>query len=86
MSRPKQTIASFFMILTLFICPLFILTAYAGNDVLDEPNSPEIMTVDLLLCRPLGVVATLGGTVIFLISSPSQPWGVTLMRPGKVLW
>jgi len=33
------------------------------------------MTVDLVFCRPLGLVATLGGTLIFVVSSPFSALG-----------
>jgi len=75
MSRYKKTIASFFLILSLIISPISWGTGSAGTDNPDKQNSPEAMTVDLVLCRPLGFVAMLGGTLVFVVSLPFTALG-----------
>lgn len=75
MSRVKKAVVSFFLIVSLFISPVSVQSVAAANDIQDEQNSPEAMTVDLVLCRPLGFVAMLGGTLIFVISSPFSALG-----------
>ena len=75
MSRCKKTIISFFLILSFTISPLsFVIAAEGSNRQYKQP-SPEVMTVDLVLCRPLGFVAMLGGTVFFVLSSPFSALG-----------
>ena len=75
MSRYKLTIVSFFLIISLLISSVYVLTAAAANDIYNEQNGPGVMTVDLVLCRPLGFVAMLGGTLIFVVSSPFSALG-----------
>ncbi|MFW2366383.1 MAG: hypothetical protein ACN4GW_08195 [Desulforhopalus sp.] len=91
MSRFKRTVASFFLILSLTISPLPGFSASGGSSSLDENNSPAVMTADLVLCRPLGFVAMLGGTLIFVVSSPfsalggnvEQAWDSLVVAPAK---
>ncbi|MGI9569028.1 MAG: hypothetical protein ACR2PH_04640 [Desulfobulbia bacterium] len=68
MSRYKKTIASFFLIFSLIISPISWGIGAAGTDNLEGQNDPMAMTVDLVLCRPLGLVALLGGTLVFVVS------------------
>ena len=75
MSRYKKTIAALFLILALMISPLSREMAAADTDNPDKKNDPMAMTVDLVLCRPLGLVAMLGGTLIFVVSSPFSALG-----------
>ncbi len=73
MSKYKKVITSFFLILSISFSPLSLVNAAEGSN--HKQPSPEIMTVDLVLCRPLGLVAMLGGTVIFVVSSPFSALG-----------
>ena len=75
MSSYKKTIASFFLILSLIISPIYWGTGAAGTDNQEGQNDPMAMTVDLVLCRPLGFVAMLGGTLVFVVSSPFSALG-----------
>ena len=75
MSRYKKTIASFFLILSLINTPISWGTEAAGTNNQDVQNDPMAMTVDLVLCRPLGFVAMLGGTLVFVVSSPFSALG-----------
>jgi hypothetical protein len=34
------------------------------------PPDPAAMAIDLIILRPLGIVATLGGSILFVLSSP----------------
>ena len=40
-----------------------------------NPPDPAAMAVDLIVVRPLGLVATLGGSVVFLVSLPFSALG-----------
>ena len=75
MSGYKKTIASFFLVLSLIISPISWGTEAAGTNNLEGQNDPMAMTVDLVLCRPLGFVAMLGGTLVFVVSSPFSALG-----------
>lgn len=75
MSRYKKAIASFFLILSISFSPLSSVNATKDSISLQEQPDPVTMTVDLLICRPLGFVTMLGGTVIFVVSSPFSALG-----------
>ena len=49
--------------------------ALARGDVPIDEASAEAMMVDLALLRPLGIVATVGGAVLFVISLPWSALG-----------
>lgn len=66
----KKIFVSCVLVTALLISPLGALTAHAQQGTADKPNSPEAMTVDLVLVRPLGLVATLAGSLIFVVSWP----------------
>ena len=59
------------LMLTLSAAP--ILAAEQGNRR-PEPTGPA-MGFDLIVLRPLGIVATVGGAVLFVISSPFSALG-----------
>ena len=47
--------------------------------------SGEAMAADLLFARPLGLVATIGGTVMFIVSLPFSILGGNVDDAGKNL-
>ncbi len=71
----KKSFISCFLIVTLLFSPLCVLSASADLGFQDKPNSPEAMTIDLVLVRPLGFVATVAGSLIFLVSWPFSALG-----------
>jgi hypothetical protein len=76
MSRYKKYFASFLLVLSLIITPLPFVSTAASTDTVVEQNSPMAMTVDLVVCRPLGLIAMVGGTLIFfVVSSPLSVLG-----------
>ena len=75
MGRFKKTIASFVLVLSLLISPIFWEIGTAAINNVEGQNDPMVMTLDLVLCRPLGFVALMGGTVVFLVSSPFSALG-----------
>ena len=75
MSKYKKAIASFFLILSVSLSPFTSDSATKDSISRQEQPDPVVMTVDLVLCRPLGLVAMLGGTVIFVVSSPFSALG-----------
>lgn len=62
--------------LVIFIFAAFLINAAGGFQVFAQDQSPgpepsgESMMVDFLVLRPLGLVATALGSVIFIASSP----------------
>lgn len=75
MTWQRKTITTWCLIITLVLLP-FSPWAAAADTPDDTGNTgPEVMTVDLLLVRPLGLVATLCGSVLFLVSSPFSAMG-----------
>lgn len=71
----KKTFVSCFLIVTLLMSSLCALTAGAQDGFQEKPNSPEAMTIDLVLVRPLGAVATLAGSLIFVVAWPFAALG-----------
>lgn len=64
--------------LALIVCPLPALSANGENvEQVREgnPPGPEVMTVDLVAVRPMGLVATLAGSAIFIVSLPFSALG-----------
>lgn len=66
-------------------------TTTAGVESNQEQNSPAAMTVDLFLLRPLGLVATLAGSVVFVLSWPfsalggnsAEAWDSLVVTPAE---
>ena len=75
MSRFNKSIASFFLLLSLIISLVFWDIGEAAIDKPEGKYDPMAMTVDLVFCRPLGFVALLGGTLVFVVSSPFSGLG-----------
>jgi hypothetical protein len=86
----RKTLVTCFLIFSLLMYPLF---AFAETD--ETPyslqNSPEAMTVDLIAARPIGLVATIGGALIFVVSWPfsalggnsAEAWNSLVVAPAK---
>lgn len=64
-----------------------VLAAPASAQVQVEKREPGpgAMTYDLVFLRPLGIVATGAGAVIFVVSLPFSALGRNVSRAGKVL-
>jgi hypothetical protein len=71
----KKTIVSSFLVASLVISPLSALAATSTMDLDKEKKTQEGMAIDLIAVRPLGLVATLGGAVVFLVSWPFSALG-----------
>jgi len=66
------------MILLLIAAMIFIpfgTSALAQSNTMDNNASAEAMTADLLVIRPLGIVATVVGSAIFIVSLPFSALG-----------
>jgi len=66
------------MILLLIAAMIFIpfgTSALAQSKTMDNNVSAEAMTADILVVRPLGIVATVVGSAIFIVSLPFSALG-----------
>ena len=74
-----------------FISTLTALTLAAANpahayeSVIDEVPSAEAMTFDLFIVRPLGLVGTIAGTVVYIVALPINLLTFNLADPAKKL-
>jgi hypothetical protein len=74
----KKTLVLCLVAMALIVSPL---SALASNDIEAElnrnkpPPDPALMIVDLIIVRPLGLVATVGGSVFFILSLPFSALG-----------
>lgn len=74
-----------------FISALTALTLAAANpaqayeSVIDEVPSAEAMTFDLFIVRPLGLVGTIAGTVVYIVALPINLLTLNLADPARKL-
>ena len=59
--------------------------AYAQVQVEKRPPGAGAMTYDLVLLRPMGIIATAAGAAIFVVSLPFSALGRNVGRAGKKL-
>ena len=74
----RKALVSCCLVISLLMSPLYVLAGTAEKEQNKVQNSPVAMTIDLIILRPLGLVATLGGTLIFVVSSPFSALGGNL--------
>lgn len=87
----KKTIVICYLIIGVTILPFATLASTVDADKNEVKNGPEVMTVDVLLVRPLGLVATVLGSVVFLVASPfsalggntQETWDTLVVEPAK---
>ncbi len=78
-------------IFSLFSCPLNALAQDIEPVSAEKQNSPEAMIVDIVAARPIGLVATVTGTVFFVVSLPfsalggntAEAWDSLVVSPAK---
>ncbi|MFN2355334.1 MAG: hypothetical protein ABR512_12515 [Desulfopila sp.] len=78
-------------IISLLAYPLVALSETAEPAPAEKPNSPEAMIVDVVAARPIGLVATVTGTVFFVVSLPfsalggntEEAWDSLVVSPAK---
>ena len=79
MSRYRRKLVLFLLAMVLIMQPL---SAFSQNATFEEQirqkkflPAPEAMVVDLIVARPAGLVATIGGTAFFILSLPFSALG-----------
>jgi len=89
---PKtKTFMTWCLIGGLTMLPSGIFAATAASPQVKKSASAEAMTVDFALARPLGLVSTVCGSAIFLVSSPfsaiggnsQEAWNELVAKPAK---
>ena len=91
MTRHKKTFVTWCLIIGLVMLPFAALAATDDENKYVVKSSPEVMTVDIILVRPLGLAATVFGAAVFLVSSPfsamggntREAWGTLVADPAK---
>lgn len=91
MLRQKNTFVAWCLIIGLAMLPSAASAATSDTPEDELKRSPEVMTVDLILVRPLGLVTTICGSVFFLVSSPfsamggntREAWDSLVAEPAK---
>ena len=91
MLKYRQKLATCFLLIALALYPLSVLAATAETEPGKKQISPEVMTIDLLLARPLGLVSTVVGSAIFVVSLPfsaiggntPEAWNSLVAAPSK---
>lgn len=69
----KQSIV--FLLIAVLVLISFSTSVLAGSQKLNNDISAEAMAADLLIVRPLGIVATVVGCAIFIVSYPFSALG-----------
>lgn len=73
-----------FLLIALLVFVPFTTTAMAETTDTSEEKFTA-MTIDILLVRPLGIVATAVGSAIFVVSLPFSALGGNVKEAGKTL-
>lgn len=71
----KKTFVTWCLIIGLVMQPFAALAANIDAYDKEAKTDSGVMSVDLILVRPLGLVATVCGSVVFLVSSPFSAMG-----------
>jgi hypothetical protein len=71
----KKTLVSCFLLVSLILNPLSALAEKVTPEPSKEEKTQEAMAIDLIAVRPIGIVATLAGAVVFLVSWPFSALG-----------
>jgi len=84
MNRTTKNTMVLLLIITLVFIP-FGTSALAKGQMTNEENSGALMTADLILARPLGIVATVLGCAVFVVSLPFSVLGGNTKQASQKL-
>lgn len=78
-----------FIVLSLLVVPFGAMAADSLNK--KQESSGTMMAADAVLLRPLGLVSTIGGFALFIVSSPfsamggntGEAWDAMVKKPAK---
>ena len=68
-----------------FVTTAFASSSFAQATIKDEEISTENMVADALIVRPLGIIATILGAGLFVISLPFSALGKNVKEAGEKL-
>ena len=74
-----------FLLISALICVPFGASAFAGTQVSSSEVTGSTMTADLILVRPLGIVATVLGCAVFVVSLPFSALGGNTKQASQKL-
>jgi len=87
----RKTLVACLLVVSLQVNPLNA-SAETTKKISDKSQTnPITMTLDLIFLRPLGLVAILGGAVVFVVSSPfsalgdniDEAWNSLVVAPAE---
>ncbi len=87
----KNTLVACLVILSLFMSSYAATAAMVEQYSEKQTSSAEAMAVDLIAARPLGFVAMVGGTLVFVVSWPfsalggnsNEAWDTLVVAPAE---
>ena len=91
MCRRRKKLLAGFLAIALATYPLYAMAEETDNIPKKEPITPVAMTIDTTLARPLGLVSTVIGSAIFVVSLPfsalggntPEAWNSLVASPSK---
>jgi hypothetical protein len=84
MNKFRKQSTVILLIITLVFIP-FATSALAAGQTVDEENSGALMAADFFLARPLGIVATVFGCAVFVVSLPFSALGGNTKQAAQKL-
>jgi hypothetical protein len=84
MNKIRKQSMVLLLIITLVFIP-FGTSALAAGQTVEGENSGALMTADLILARPLGIVATVLGCAVFVVSLPFSALGGNTKQASQKL-
>jgi hypothetical protein len=79
----KKTLVTFMVVV--FVITAMASSSFAQATIKDDEISTENMVADALIVRPLGIVATILGAGLFVISLPFSALGKNVKEAGQKL-
>ena len=73
------------LLVVVFVTTAFASSSFAQATIQDEEISTENMVADAVIVRPLGIIATLLGVGLFVISLPFSALGKNVKESGEKL-
>jgi len=73
------------LMVVVFVITVFGSSSFAQATIKDEEISTENMVADALIVRPLGIIATILGAGLFVISLPFSALGKNVKEAGQKL-
>jgi hypothetical protein len=74
-----------FLLISALVCVPLGASAFAAAQTSNEEITGSTMTADLLLVRPLGIVATVLGCAVFVVSLPFSALGGNTKQASQKL-